>query len=736
MSNEISRILFVDDEVDVLNSIRRNLGKRFEIVTACSSEEALGIIENSEPFAVIVSDLRMEGMDGLELLRKAHSFSPDSVFIMLTGFADVNIAVDAVNDGRIFRFLTKPCSSKRLKQTLLDAIEQHKNLMTVTSYAYTSYIESGQVVRTQRSKGCLAVTGYSAQDFVKDPSRWISMVLPGYRDLVKEENQGAISDGQAKQIEFKIRKADGAIRWIRDTIIPHCDKEGAVCRLDGFVEDITERKELLQELQYSRSRYQKMVDNVPGIVYQFGLQPDGAIEFLFMSDRCRDMFGIEPERIMRDSSILISRIEHEDRAEFYHQVAISTEKFTTHHWCGRIMIAGQIRWFQSIASPERLDDGSIVWDGLMLDVTYNKKFEDEVRQLAKFPGQNPNPVMRVSNDGTIIYANSASKTLLDLWNSQVGHRIPSNIYEIVHSVIETGLHDNIEVSCGDTIFNIIFAPITEYNYVNLYARDVTEVKNAEMELVKANQILVEHDRLKSEFVSTVSHELRTPLFIFKNIISNAMAGVMGKISGKLYENLHVADMSIERLTRIISDFLDISRIESGIMELNISEFPVRAFIEEVAKSLLPLAEVKEITIGTHIADDQLLATADRDKMAQVLTNLVGNAIKFIPVSGNIDIKAATDADNNITISVCDNGPGLTAEESRKIFDRFVQGEIFKGEGYHGTGLGLTIAKDLVELHGGKMWLETSPGNGCHFHFTMPVSAKQDQPQEDMELAVG
>jgi signal transduction histidine kinase len=369
----------------------------------------------------------------------------------------------------------------------------------------------------------------------------------------------------------------------------------------------------------------------------------------------------------------------------------------------------------------------------MLDVTHNKKIEDDVRQSAKFPGQNPNPVMRVSNDGTIIYANSASKTLLDLWDSRIGHRIPDNVYEIVHSVIDSGLHDSIEVSCGDVIFNIVFAPITEYDYVNLYARDVTEVKNAEMELIKANQILVEHDRLKSEFVSTVSHELRTPLFIFKNIISNAMAGVMGKISSKLYENLRVADMSIERLTRIISDFLDISRIESGIMELNISEFSIQVFVEEVAKSLLPLAEVKKIAIGTHVADDQLLVFADRDKIAQILTNLVGNAIKFIPVSGNIDIKVSAAVDNNVTISVCDNGPGLNAEESRKIFDRFVQGEIFKGEGYHGTGLGLTIAQNLVELHRGKIWVETSPGNGCQFHFTIPISAKQDQPQENMEL---
>ena len=152
--------------------------------------------------------------------------------------------------------------------------------------------------------------------------------------------------------------------------------------------------------------------------------------------------------------------------------------------------------------------------------------------------------------------------------------------------------------------------------------------------------------------------------------------------------------------------------------------------------MLPLAEAKEITIKRHIADDQLLVNADMDKITQVLTNLIGNAIKFIPSGGNIDIKVTGAVDGDITISVCDNGPGISPEENRKIFERFVQSEILTGPGHHGTGLSLSIAKELVELHGGKIWLKTSLGNGCQFHFTIPVSANKTQPQEDTELVTG
>ena len=128
----------------------------------------------------------------------------------------------------------------------------------------------------------------------------------------------------------------------------------------------------------------------------------------------------------------------------------------------------------------------------------------------------------------------------------------------------SGSHECVEVDCKDRVYSIVFASIEKADYVNLYARDVTEAKRGERELIRANELLREHDRLKSEFVSTVSHELRTPLCIFKNILSNAMAGVMGKVSGKLYESLKTADANVDRLSRIVSNFLTSQRSKRAI----------------------------------------------------------------------------------------------------------------------------------------------------------------------------
>jgi PAS domain S-box-containing protein len=732
MSVEVSRkILFVDDEKDMLDAIKRQFRKKFDIETALGAEKALELMAKCGPFAVVVSDLRMEGMDGLDFLRQVRQLSPDSVCVMLTGFADLDVAVDAVNEDRIFRFLTKPCPPEVLLETLNESLEHYKCLMAVTSYTYTTYVENSEPVWTERSQGCLAVTGYSARDFISDHSLRLAMVLPEHRSMLKANLDRVIAGQEVSPIEFKIRTRSGSIRWVRDTIIPHRNEQGVVFKYNGLVEDITGQKEMEEALQRSEVRYQRMVANVPGLVYQFVLRTDGSMAFPFLSDGCQELFDLEPNRIKTDSSMLLDKIHPENRSEFYRLIADSAEKLCPCDWWGRVIVKGQERWFQSVSRPERLPNGDTLWDGVLLDMTEYKRIEEEVRCLAKFPGENPNPVMRMAGDGVIIYANKASEPLLNLWAKKVGQKLPDDLHELALRVKASDSHDCIEVQCRDRIFSIVFAPIQEADYVNLYARDITQAKNAEAELIKANQILKEHDRLKSEFVSTVSHELRTPLCIFKNIVSNAMAGVMGKVSHRLYESLKTADKSIDRLSRIVADFLDISKIESGIMNLDRTPLSIQLLVTEVVNSLRALASAKGIELNTDMCREEILVNADRDRVVQVLTNLLGNAVKFIPTGCRINVIVCNRREE-VEVAVQDNGPGLSKEDMEKVFDRFVQVHNLKGAGQHGTGLGLTIAKELIEMHGGRIWVESTPGRGCCFYFTLPKYNPQTDSRPNVE----
>jgi len=208
---------------------------------------------------------------------------------------------------------------------------------------------------------------------------------------------------------------------------------------------------------------------------------------------------------------------------------------------------------------------------------------------------------------------------------------------------------------------------------------------------------------------------------------------MGKVSKKLYQSLKTADESIDRLSRIVDDFLDISRIESGVMKLDLKPLSISSVVSEVAESLGTLATAKGLDLNTDISSQEFVVNADKDRIVQVLTNLIGNAVKFIPTGCQINV-TVKDRSEHIEIAVTDNGPGLSKEDMEKIFDRFVQARNLTGTAQHGTGLGLTIAKELVQMHKGRIWVESTPGHGCSFYFTLPkYNPHADAPEESKQF---
>ena len=250
-------------------------------------------------------------------------------------------------------------------------------------------------------------------------------------------------------------------------------------------------------------------------------------------------------------------------------------------------------------------------------------------------------------------------------------------------------------------------------------------------LVAVNQKLVEYDRMKSEFVMTVSHELRTPLTIFKNILSNAMAGVMGKIPPKLEHNMKIADEAINRLATIIGDFLDISKLEMGRMKLDREVLSVQTVAGEIVEMIRFVTENKGIELTLSLPDEELLIFADYEKIARVINNLIENASKFVPENtGKIAVRICSHGPDRVSLSVEDNGPGIPGEHKERVFDRFVQVEKHVGPGKHGTGLGLAICKELVNLHSGRIWVEDNPAGGAIFKILLPKYHPDAEPALD------
>ncbi len=269
----------------------------------------------------------------------------------------------------------------------------------------------------------------------------------------------------------------------------------------------------------------------------------------------------------------------------------------------------------------------------------------------------------------------------------------------------------------------------EYNFA--FAHEITERKRSEDTLRKTNQELREYTRLKNDFVITVSHELRTPLTIFKNIISNILAGVMGPVKKKQRETLETANKEVDRLATIISDFLDISKLEAGKVKLYAREIDIQTIIGDSVDLLKHLAYEKNVILNVDMPEKELLVNADYDKMIQIMTNLLDNAIKFVPDCGGAVAVRVKDLGDRIEVDVEDNGYGIESDDISKVFNRFVQVKKQVGPGSHGTGLGLAISQELIELHGGKIWVENTPEGGANFCFKIPKNL-QPQPEQPAE----
>ena len=258
-------------------------------------------------------------------------------------------------------------------------------------------------------------------------------------------------------------------------------------------------------------------------------------------------------------------------------------------------------------------------------------------------------------------------------------------------------------------------------------RDITESKQAKEELEKANERLRELDRLKDNFLSTVSHELRTPLTSIKSFVEILLTYDEDKSTQK--EFLGIINEESDRLTRLINDFLDISKIQAGRVQWKTEEVNIPDVVTSTSFTAKPLLDKNKLHMLVDLESNLPKVLFDKDRLAQVFTNLLGNAIKFTPEGGQVSlvIKNSNDQNGYITVSITDTGIGIAPENHSRIFENFGQvGDVLKDRP-KGTGLGLPISKKIIEYYGGKIWIESELGKGATFKFTLPIAPDINKP---------
>ena len=249
-------------------------------------------------------------------------------------------------------------------------------------------------------------------------------------------------------------------------------------------------------------------------------------------------------------------------------------------------------------------------------------------------------------------------------------------------------------------------------------RSPPEIAELALAIDSMCQKLYELDRLKADFFASMSHELRTPLTSIKEGTGLLLDGVGGETSEKQRKLLSILAEESNRLISVVNSLLDLSKLEAGMMAYDFKVTPIDSLIKRAVAEMTPLLEAKQIRLESAVDSSLPQARLDPERILQVLRNLLGNAVKFTPRGGRVNV-AAKPVNGKLEVSVKDSGPGIPADSLVSIFEKFHQGSRLGPHTPQGTGLGLAIAKSIITAHGGKIWAESELGQGSTFIFVLP-----------------
>jgi len=372
-----------------------------------------------------------------------------------------------------------------------------------------------------------------------------------------------------------------------------------------------------------------------------------------------------------------------------------------------------------------------------LDVRYNRVIKNQRRanatlqhkyQDALVEKKQTNAVIEsiaeglvvVNNKGEVVMMNSAAEKLLDVeQKDRIGMPLTEDVKdEQLISLIQGSKEGDREIVLNakqeetKRILRSSNAVVADEdgNPVGMVAvlSDVTQQRQV--------------DQLKSDFVSKVSHELRTPLVAMQHSLSILFDEVAGPLSEEQKRFVNISQRNLERLNRLINDLLDLSKLEAKKMDIRLEPSSMLSVVANVCESLDAWSRTKGIVLSRRVPDDLPQVLMDQSRIIQVLTNLIGNSIKFTPKQGRITIEAKmTEEKTIVEVSVSDTGPGIAKEDLPKLFSKFQQVGERSATDISGTGLGLAISKEIVELHNGRIWAESESNRGARFVFTLPIA---------------
>jgi two-component system phosphate regulon sensor histidine kinase PhoR len=335
-------------------------------------------------------------------------------------------------------------------------------------------------------------------------------------------------------------------------------------------------------------------------------------------------------------------------------------------------------------------------------------------------------VLVVDGRGRILMVNDALRGLLSL-SKDVSDKMPLEIIRnaelegAIRKAIQDGENIALELDLDKTGEKTIEVNVVSILPSNKRMDEESEGIRGAIAVFHDITRLKQLEKIRQDFVANVSHELRTPLTTIKGYAETLLEGALKE--DQAFQFVQVIKRHTDRLTKIVEDLLMLSRIETKEFQLKMEAIPLRDIIDDVFEFVKEPAEKKEISLSRNEIPSSLAVQADRDYLEQILINLLDNAIKYTPEGGRVTVSAIEKDSKEIQFSVEDDGIGIPKEDLSRIFERFYRVDKGRSKEMGGTGLGLSIVKHLVQVHGGRVWVESQPGKGSTFYFTLPGRIK-------------
>lgn len=556
----------------------------------------------------------------------------------------------------------------------------------------------------------------------------MELSYPGNASQAFTDDMSVIKTAQPilNKLEF-FTDPKGEKRYFLTSKIPLTNDLGEIIGLVGVGHDITREKQNEQKL----IQLSKGIEQSPASIIITDTK--GNIEFV--NQKFIEVTGYSFAE-MKGKNPNILQSGYTSKAEYVKLWKTITSGNEYHGEIRNRKRNGEIFWESVLISPIRDESGKIVnYMAIKEDITNRKKSDLEILKLSVAIDQNPASVIITDTSGIIEYVNRKFLSVSEYLPEELIGKVirilkPGHIHEEIYIEIWNrlysgmewrGEHQNVTKSRKKYWESVLISPIKNQegkitNYIIL-SEDISERKQMEKDLISAKEKAEESDRLKSAFLANMSHEIRTPLnsiLGFSDLLTDPELDSETRI-----EFASLINSSGNNLLAIINDVLDISKIEAGQVTLSKRAFSANKLISEIQKEYSLKASSKGIELkpDPQMSSQEIVILSDETRIKQVLVNFIGNALKFTE-SGYIEIGVNLIKDN-VQFHVKDTGIGIDKKFHDKIFDRFRQVEASSTRKYGGNGLGLAITKNLAELLGGKIGLESKPDKGSTFFFTLP-----------------